>query len=211
MAASACAWARPPRCSRRIYSSTCSRRRSKWKRDPWAGRASRFAARSRCPEKLFFAQQFGAEIFPELGKILPSKKLSWIARKAGDAGERALHPLRMAPRSNHRRLRAREDGENPSPPRDCKAGSASGAGHCCEALLTGCRGGKTAPFMRRQARRPAGQPSPPAREGEEDKCEHGPLAVSWLFCFLASRAFPTASPPRPALRLSPARSAIQAA
>jgi hypothetical protein len=33
------------------------------------------------------AQQFGAEIFPELGKILPSKKLSWIVRKAGDAGE----------------------------------------------------------------------------------------------------------------------------
>src|SRR5260370_37066957 len=62
----------------------------------------------------------------------------------------------------------------------------------------------------RKRSRPAGQPSPPAREGEEDKCEQGPLPVSWLFCFLVSRAFPTSSPTRPALRLSPARSAIQA-
>src|SRR2546425_12523016 len=131
----------------------------------------------------------------------------------------------MAPRSNHRRLRAREDGENPLPPRDCKAGSASGAGHCCEGLLTGCRGGKTTPFMRRQARRPAESAACKAENdlGRRDnlhlprererrtKCEHGPLLVSWLFCFWVSRAFPTASPPRPALRLSPARSAIQAA
>ena len=36
---------------------------------------------------------------------------------------------RAAVVNNHPRLRAREDGENPSPPRDCKAEKFAGARH----------------------------------------------------------------------------------
>jgi hypothetical protein len=41
--------------------------------------------------------------------------------RGGCSGRRKRRPPQADTVHNHRRLRAREDGEKPSPPRDCKA------------------------------------------------------------------------------------------
>jgi hypothetical protein len=103
---------------------------------------------------------------------------------------------------NHTKLRAWEDGEKPSPTRDCKAAFFFRAGHCLgnesrdswrfgqdgkAALMLRIRGSHLRAAKERQAAKPGdrrsfnlddvlaegwrvfGQPSTPAREGEEEK------------------------------------------
>jgi hypothetical protein len=102
----------------------------------------------------------------------------------------------------HWKLRAREDGEKPSPPRDCKAGN-FGRGHCFVGWLSiresWLRGGKAAPQMLPPSqetdgvsilmaiaefipRFASGQPSTPAREGEEE-IDEKPLVLAGCIGF----------------------------